>query len=81
MPASPEVDLSVLEEKIKIEIENFGGEVGRVNIEPIAFGLDALNVIFILDETRGSTDELEQLISEILGIESVQVTDVRRAIG
>lgn len=81
MPESTEVDLNVIGEKAKIEIENYGGEVGKMDVEPIAFGLNALNIIFIMDESRGSTDELENLISEIRGVESVKVTDVRRAIG
>ena len=81
MPESPEEDLKVLEEKAKIEIENFGGEVGKVEIEPVAFGLKAVNIVFVMDESKGATDDLEELISEIKGIQSVRVIDVRRAFG
>ena len=81
MPESPEEDLKVLEEKAKIEIENFGGEVGKVEVEPVAFGLKAINIIFVMDEEKGGTEDLEELISKIKGIQSVKVTDVRRAFG
>ena len=81
MPGSPEINLKEIEEKAKVEIENFGGEVGKVEIEPIAFGIKALKLLFVMDEEKGSTEELEKDISEIMGIKSVEVTDVRRAIG
>ena len=81
MPESPEINLKEIEEKAKVEIENFGGEVGKVEIEPIAFGIKALKLLFVMDEEKGSTEELEKDISEIMGIKSVEVTDVRRAIG
>ena len=36
--------------------------------EPIAFGLKALKIIFVMDEAKGSTDELESKIKEIEGV-------------
>lgn len=81
MPESPETDLKAIEEKAKAFISKYGGEVGKVNVEPIAFGLKALNLIFVSNENLGSTEKLEQNISSMDGVSSVQVTDVRRAIG
>ena len=81
MPLSPEVDLTPIEGKAKEVISAFGGEVGKVIIEPIAFGLKALNLLFVMDESKGSTEELEAQISQIEGVNSVECTDVRRAIG
>ena len=82
MPKSVEVDLSKITEQAKTKIIDFAGP-GDMKIEekPIAFGLKALNIIFIMDESKGSTDELEESITEIDGVQSVEVTDVRRAIG
>ena len=48
---------------------------------PVAFGLKALNVTFVMDEKKGSTDALEADLGVIEGVESVEVTDVRRTIG
>jgi len=81
MPESPDVDLKAIENKATEEITKFGGDVGKVEIEPIAFGIKALNLIFIMDEKKGSTDSLEESIRNIDGVESAEVSDVRRAIG
>ncbi len=81
MPEGLEVDLNKMVNSIKKVIKNFGGDVGRVEEEPIAFGLKALRVIFIIDENKGSTDELEEEVKKLKGIKSVNVVDVRRAIG
>ena len=55
--------------------------MGKVEQEPIAFGLKALKLIFVMEESIGSTESLEEDIKKIHGIQSVEVTDVRRAIG
>ena len=80
-PDSPDVDLAALEEKAKKEVADYGGDVGRVEHEPIGFGLKALKIIFIMDESKGSPDALEQKIGALTGVASVRVTDVRRTIG
>jgi len=82
MPKSVEVDLNKITEQSKTKIVDFAGP-GDMKIEekPIAFGLKAVNIIFIMDESKGSTDQLEDSIAEIDGVQSVEVTDVRRAIG
>lgn len=82
MPQSTETDLSELEEKAKKEIVDFcNAKEFKTQIQPIAFGLKSLNIIFVMDESKGSTEKLENKISQIEGVESVEVTDVRRAIG
>jgi len=82
MPQNPNIDLSKVETQIKDEIIDFcSSKEFKTQIEPIAFGLKALNIIFIMDENKGSTEKLENKISQIDGVESVEVTDVRRAIG
>jgi elongation factor 1-beta len=82
MPKSPDVDLKAVEEKIKSEIVAFAGEgETKTEVEPVAFGLKALKIIFVMDEAKGSTEPLEKKIQEVEGVNSVEVTDVRRAIG
>ena len=81
MPTAPDVDLSSVEGKAKEAITAFGGEVGKVETQPVAFGLNALILIFVMDESKGSTDELETQISNMEGVNSVECTDVRRTIG
>jgi len=81
MPASPEIDLDAIKEKADIEIKTYGGEIGKADIEPVAFGLKALKLVFVSDEAKGSTESLEENIAKIEGVASVEVIDVRRAIG
>lgn len=82
MPSDTSIDLSKTESEVKREIVKFcNSKEFKTEIQPIAFGLKALNIIFVMDESKGSTEALEQKISQIEGIESVEVTDVRRAIG
>lgn len=81
MPVSPEVNLDQIKDSSKTKIEEFGGEVGKIEEEPIAFGLKAINIIFIVDEAKGGLDPLEESIKQIEGVNSVETVDVRRAIG
>ncbi len=80
-PDSPDVDLAKLEAEIKKEVTAFGCEVGKVEYEPIGFGLKAIKILFIMEESQGSPDDLEQKISELPGVASARVTDARRTIG
>ena len=82
MPNDASTDLSGLESKTKEEIVHFcNSKEFKTTIEPIAFGLKALNIIFVMNEGKGNTEKLEEKIRLIDGVESVEVTDVRRAIG
>ena len=82
MPESPETDMDALFDKALKEIEAFCGETEtKKEIEPIAFGLKALKIIFVMDEEKGSTDSLEEKIGAFDEVNSVEVSDVRRAIG
>ena len=81
MPESPDVDLGAIEEQAKKHVAEFGGEVGKIVQEPIAFGLKAVNVYFTMDEDKGSTEALEEQVATVEGVNSVEVTDVRRALG
>lgn len=82
MPNKPNIDLSEIEIEAKKEILEFcNSKELKTQIQPIAFGLKALDIFFVMDENIGSTEELEHKISHIRGVESVEVTDVRRAVG
>ncbi|MFH1174310.1 MAG: elongation factor 1-beta [archaeon] len=82
MPASPDTDLDKLEHEVKKHIEHFAGEGDmKVEINPIAFGLKELRILFVADESKGGTDSLEEEIGKLEDVNSVEVVDVRRAIG
>lgn len=82
MPESPDIDLDELQSQALKKIAAYSGnDETKVSIEPVAFGLKALNIIFVMDEGKGSPDELEEDIETITGVMSCETTDVRRAIG
>ncbi len=81
MLESPETNVEDVENELIIKIEDYGASVGKTEIEPVAFGLKAIKVTCLMDESKGGTDKLEEAIKEINGVSSVQVIDVRRAIG
>lgn len=82
MPDSPDVDLEAVEVKAKEEITKFAGTGDtKTEIEPIAFGLKALKITFIMDENQGSPDALEEHIVALEGVNSFEIVDVRRALG
>jgi len=80
MPTSPEVDLEKIEKEIKAMIEKKGGKNPNFEKQPIAFGLNALTVLFAWSEEK-ELEELEEKLKKIDNVNSVQVTDIRRAIG
>jgi elongation factor 1-beta len=79
MPDRPDVDLQKIGTEIKKIIEQ-SGEFGRLEVQPVAFGLKALVVYFIIPDTSGGASDIESKIKEIPGVQSVEVTDVRRAL-
>ena len=81
MPESPEVNLTDLKDKVKSEIEKFGGLVGRVEEEPIGFGLVSLIFTFNLPEDKSDLDPLEEAIKKIDGAISTEVVSITRAFG
>lgn len=82
MPENPDVNLGKLEGGILEEIKKFSERDDiRVSEEAIGFGLNAVKVVFVMDEEKGGTERLEKAISGIEGVNSVEVLDVRRAVG
>jgi len=82
MPKSPSIDLDKVATEAEKKIIAYAGDGDRKKeIEPVAFGLNALKMIFVMDEAKGTPEPLEKDISKIKGVQSVEVIDVRRAIG
>jgi len=81
MPKGIETDLSALLKKCEEKIKGYGGRVHQAEQVPIAFGLKALMIILIADEVPGGTETLETALKDIKDISTVDVLDVRRAIG
>ena len=77
-PSSTDIDLDKLVETIKAKLPE-GYEVARYDKVPIAFGLNALKIYFIIpEESEGGTSKLEELLQGIDGIEEIEVEAVHR---
>jgi len=83
MPTSVDVDLAVVEAEAKKLIAAFTGMAAAVKAErkPVAFGLNAIEISFVMDEAKGGTETLEKEIVAVEGVNSAEVIDVRRTIG
>ena len=77
-PSSTDIDLDKLIETIKSKLPE-GYEIARYGKVPIAFGLNALKVYFIIpEESEGGTSKLEELLQGVEGIEEIEVEAVHR---
>ena len=73
MPESDEVDLEKLEAIIRERIK-----VHSISREPIAFGLEALQVVAVVEDAAGGTEPLEKELSSLPGVGNVQVIGLTR---
>lgn len=80
MPINPEVDLKKIEEKAKEIVTGFGQKVLKTEIQPVAFGLNALLIILSWPDDK-APDELEEKMKAIENVNSAEIVDVRKAIG
>lgn len=80
MPTSPDAKLKQIEHSAKTVIEGLQGKNCTFTEEEIAFGLKAIIALFAWPEEI-ELEELEEELSEIEGVNSVQVIDIRRAFG
>ena len=80
MPNSPTTDLKKIEKKAQEIVLKSEGRHFSVEIEPIAFGLNAMIVSFAIDESK-SIEDIENKFRGINDVSSVDVIDFRRAFG
>lgn len=81
LPDSLEASLEKIEEEARKIIESFEkAKLHRAEKEEIAFGLKALILTIAWPEEKDQF-ELEQKLSSIPNVDSVEVIDFRRAVG
>jgi elongation factor 1-beta len=72
MPESPDVDL----EKLKAALKKKLPGIQDIREEPIGFGLKALKLAAVVNDTGGETDAIEQSLSEVAGVERAEIIEV-----
>ena len=80
MPDSPSTDMEKIEEKTRTILEKNQVKNPSFEVQPIAFGLKALVMMFGWPEEK-ELEDLEKQLQVIPEVSSVQVVDIRRAIG
>ena len=80
MPTSPDVDMKKLQDNVEKKVKEIGGILHKVDVVPVAFGLKSL-VFMIGWKEELDPDLIESELAKIKDVNSIEITDVRRAIG
>ncbi len=78
-PNDVDADLEKINAQAKEKIKEFGGQYLSHEIQPIAFGLNALIVKFLYPDKEFSEEELIEKINSIEGVSSSEVVSVSLA--
>lgn len=77
LPAEAESNLENVIESIKKSVPK-EMEMKSSSMEPIAFGLKAIIGDFLLDDSEGQMDKLEESIKSVEGVGQIEVTNISR---
>lgn len=75
MPEGIETNLDLLEEALKKEINP-----QRIERVPIAFGLNSIQIIKLVEEKEGEMDRITEKIKAIEGVKGVEVINLTRSL-
>ncbi|MBU5690140.1 MAG: elongation factor 1-beta [Candidatus Aenigmatarchaeota archaeon] len=73
-PEGLEVNL----DKLQKELEKFQPQ--KMEIEPIAFGLNAIIMVKVLPEIEGEADRFAEKIQSIKGVQTVDIIEMTRGL-
>jgi len=74
MPKSAEANLAAIEERIK-KLDDIG-ELKEITEEAIAFGLKAIKVLTLVEDTGGVADKIEEKLGKIKDVQEARVIDL-----
>jgi len=80
MPESPSANLKEIEKQAAAIVKAEAGTEAKMEEEPIAFGLNAIIVNFMIDESK-PLEIIEEKIKAINEVSSTDIIDFRRAFG
>ncbi len=75
LPEGLEVDLKKMEEDIKKALPDFA-KLRAAEQRPLAFGLNALHVLIVMDDKKGGAEQVESAISSVAGVQSVEIVEM-----
>jgi len=75
MPDSADRDVNKLMDDLKAALPKTA-EFRGMQVKPIAFGLKAILIAFLVSDTEGGTEPVEAAFAKVPGVESVSVESV-----
>jgi elongation factor 1-beta len=84
-PTNVIAQIRIMPEGLEIDVDKLAEEVRRVGaktiqIRDIAFGLKAIEAIFVVPDGEGGTENAEKALAEIPGVSTVEVINLGREI-
>jgi elongation factor 1-beta len=75
MPDSADRDVNMLMDELKKALPK-SAEFKGMQVKPIAFGLKAILIAFVVSDAEGGTEPVEAAFANVPGVESVSVENV-----
>ncbi|ODS43091.1 MAG: hypothetical protein MSIBF_03600 [Candidatus Altiarchaeales archaeon IMC4] len=77
MPEGVDTDMDKIRKGVEKIVKGFG-RVNSSEIKPIAFGLNSLEVVFLLDDKKGGMDKIDEMVRKIPGVSETDVLGITR---
>jgi elongation factor 1-beta len=77
MPVNADVNLEELSDKVA-ETSRSVAKLQGMQKKPIAFGISAILIRVVIEDKEGGPDEIESALSDIDGVQTVEVMDLTR---
>ena len=75
LPESPDVNLEELTAKIKAALPE-GVKLHKSTTKPFAFGLSAIEILVVMKDSGGLSDQTEENLQKVEGIQSVELLEM-----
>ena len=77
MPEGTDIDIPDLASRVS-EAARAVAKVQGMQEKPVAFGVTALLIRVIIEDKEGGPDEIEETLSGVSGVQSIEVLDMTR---